>query len=301
MIPAIEIHGLSVVYSESSRAVDALDLQVEDGEFFGLLGPNGAGKTSVISSITGLLPIQYGEVKVFGEPAGSKAAKRILGIVPQELVHHGFFTVEEVLKFYSGYYGIWKNQNRIEYLLESLQLAEHRKKRVSQLSGGMKRRLLIAKALVHSPKLLLLDEPSAGVDIELRAILWDFILELNKQGTTILLTTHYLEEAERLCSRLAIMDRGKLLALESTRSLILEKSEKIIRLKLSNPDRKISGGEFLSSQWKEGEWVVLQVTGVRSMGEVLKSLNIPLQEIIDLQVQEGALEHAFLKVLRGGM
>ncbi|MBN8555590.1 MAG: ABC transporter ATP-binding protein [Deltaproteobacteria bacterium] len=225
MTPALHIQDLRIEYrlkDDVKVAVERLSLTIEHGELFALLGPNGAGKTSMISAMVSLIPFQGGEIKIFDHPAGTVAAKKCIGLVPQELVSYGFFTVNEILQFVSGYYGILNNQKRIDYLLERLQLQSQKNKLVSQLSGGMKRRMLIAKALVHSPKILLLDEPSAGVDVELRTILWDFVKELNASGMTIILTTHYLEEAQRLCKRTAIMDHGKLLAMDYTDKIIAD-------------------------------------------------------------------------------
>jgi ABC-2 type transport system ATP-binding protein len=223
MSAALHYENLVVEYHNKSgvkRAVDQVSLTVEQGEIFALLGPNGAGKTSMISATTSLIPYQGGRIEILGCAAGTPEAKRNLGIVPQELVGYGFFTVNEILNFSSGYFGIRNNQARIDELLERLQLKNYKHKLVSELSGGLKRRMLIAKALAHTPKVLLLDEPSAGVDVELRAILWDYVLELNRGGMTIILTTHYLEEAERLCKRTAILDQGKLLLLEETQKII---------------------------------------------------------------------------------
>lgn len=204
------------------QAVKGVTFDLRPGEIFGLLGPNGAGKTSIISCITTLEKPTGGTIKVFGRDVvtESRQSKMLVGCVPQEVINHGYFNVEEIMKFHSGYFGFRNNQDRIEELLHELRLAEHRHKKVKQLSGGMKRRLMIAKALVHSPKLLLLDEPTAGVDIELRDSLWQFVGKLKKAGTTILLTTHYLEEAERLCDRVAVINRGELIALEETRTLV---------------------------------------------------------------------------------
>jgi len=303
--PSIEVKNLSVIYDKKhpeKKAVDDFSISIHDGEFFGLLGPNGAGKTSVISSLTGLLEVKYGEVLIFGKPAGSTEAKYMIGVVPQELVHHGFFTVNQILNFFSGYYGIQNNQKRIDYLLEHLQLATERNKRVSQLSGGMKRRLLIAKALVHSPRILLLDEPSAGVDIELRAILWDFMTELNCSGTTIVLTTHYLEEAQRLCKRVAIMNYGKLLSLDNTGKLIEEMVERNIIFTLKNgahldPHVLQRPPMGMSSIQNEGEIVRLSVSGKQSLDEVLQALHLELKDIRDIKMLEGSLEHAFMKIV----
>jgi ABC-2 type transport system ATP-binding protein len=220
---ALDLENLLIEYRHKDQvttAVDHISFAIKEGEFFGLLGPNGAGKTSIISAITSLVNFQEGSIRVLGRPAGTLEAKRVIGFVPQELVSYGFFNVNEVLNFASGYFGIRNNQAKIDELLERLQLGQSKYKLVSQLSGGQKRRLLIAKALLHSPRILLLDEPSAGVDVELRTILWNFAIELNQEGMTILLTTHYLEEAERLCQRVAIMDKGKLLVLDETKNIM---------------------------------------------------------------------------------
>lgn len=222
---ALSIDRVSIIYENGKTAVDDLSFEVREGEFFALLGPNGAGKTSLISAISGLIDYQKGQIRILEERAGSREAKRLLGLVPQELVSYGFFTVNEVLNFVAGYYGDRKPQKRIDELLARLQMIEQKNKLVSQLSGGMKRRMLIAKALLHRPKILLLDEPSAGVDVELRTTLWDFMRELNQQGLTILLTTHYLEEAQRLCERSAILHEGKVLALGKTTEIIQRSEE----------------------------------------------------------------------------
>ena len=213
---------------DTKRAIDSFSLDVEEGEFLAFLGPNGAGKTSLISATSGLIPYQEGFVSVFGQPAGTEEAKRLLGVVPQELISHGFFTVQEILRFTVGYFGLRIQSKVLDALLDRLQLSSYRHKLVSQLSGGLKRRLLIAKALLHTPRVLLLDEPSAGVDVELRTILWDFISEMNKKGTTIVLTTHYLEEAQQLCKRSVMLNHGKLLAVDKT-STIIKSFLKLIR------------------------------------------------------------------------
>jgi ABC-2 type transport system ATP-binding protein len=193
---ALSIDGVHKAYGHI-QALRGVSFEVEPGEVFGLLGPNGAGKTSLISIIVTLEKATSGTVKVFGHDvaANSREAKMRTGWVPQEIINHGYFTVEEILNFHAGYFGLWRPKERIEYLLDGLGLQEHRSKRVKQLSGGMKRRLMIAKALIHSPGLLLLDEPTAGVDVDLRTRLWDFVDELRREGMSILLTTHYLEEA----------------------------------------------------------------------------------------------------------
>ena len=215
-------------------AVDDVSLTMQEGEIFGLLGPNGAGKTSIISILTTLEVASSGRALVFGKDVAGRdrATKRLLGCVPQGMRQPWFLLVEEVLRFHSGYYGISDNRAHINFLLDRLDMEKHRHKRVRQLSGGMKRRLLIAKALVHQPKLLLLDEPTAGVDIELRASLWQFARELNAHGTAILLTTHYLEEAESLCSRVGILHHGHLLKVDETRNLVKNLTAKEVKISL---------------------------------------------------------------------
>lgn len=217
----LELRNLHKSYGQVN-AVRGVDLQVNSAEVFGLLGPNGAGKTSIISVITGLEKPTLGEVRVFGADVTKdpKRAKMLVGRVPQEIVGHGFFNVEEVLDFLAGYYGVRDPKDRIDFLLDRLALTQHRHKKVGQLSGGMKRRLMIAKAMIHQPKLLLLDEPTAGVDVELRNSLWKFVGELKAQGVSILLTTHYLEEAQRLCDRVAIIHYGKIRAIGPTQKVI---------------------------------------------------------------------------------
>jgi ABC-2 type transport system ATP-binding protein len=253
---AIRIQGLSYSYEQKKkiRVIDDLSLDIRKGDFFALLGPNGAGKTTVISLISALLDIQEGSIEIFGARVGTREVKRIVGLVPQELVNHGFFSVEQVLKFYSGYFGILQNQKRIDFLLDRLALTEQRTKKVSALSGGMKRRFLIAKALLHSPKILLLDEPSAGVDVELRSLLWEFSKELNREGVTIVLTTHYLEEAERLCQRVAIMNQGRLLALDETGAMVRSMAERLISIQLRE------GTKFVAPAKTQGKIRLIEAT-----------------------------------------
>jgi ABC-2 type transport system ATP-binding protein len=304
---ALKIEDLSIRYKvdEGEKvAVDSLNLEVRSGELFALLGPNGAGKTSVISAITGIISHQHGSIKVFGQDAASSEAKRLVGLVPQELVSYGFFNVTEVLQYTSGYFGIRDNQKRIDHLLDRLQLSGERYKLITQLSGGMKRRMLIARALVHSPKVLLLDEPSAGVDVELRAILLDFITELNKQGTTIILTTHYLEEAQRLCKRSAIMNEGKLLALDETGAIISDMSERVLTISLREGDPpsslKSHPEKGLLDVSSEDGVVKATVAGNVSLELALKLIGVPLSNVKDLKTEEGDLEHAFLRLLKKG-
>jgi ABC-2 type transport system ATP-binding protein len=218
---AIEIRNVRKRYKEL-QALKGVSLSVEEGEFFGLLGPNGAGKTTLISILAGLARADSGTIAVRGHDVVTdfRAARRALGIVPQELVFDPFFTVRESLRIQSGYFGLRNNDDWIDEVMANLDLTEKADVNTRALSGGMKRRVLVAQALVHRPPVIVLDEPTAGVDVELRQTLWKFISRLNREGHTIVLTTHYLEEAEALCDRLAMLRRGEVVALERTDTLL---------------------------------------------------------------------------------
>lgn len=278
------------------RAVDNITMEMEPGEVFGLLGPNGAGKTSIISILTTLERATSGRAQVFDRDVarGSRSTKRLIGCVPQELVSHGFFSVEEVLRFYSGYYGLAHNETHIAFLIDRLGLFDHRKKRVRQLSGGMKRRLLIAKALVHKPRLLLLDEPTAGVDIELRSSLWEFVRELNRDGVSVLLTTHYLEEAESLCRRVGIIHHGKLLKVGDTKNLVrqLTTREIIFYLQIAVPP--INHPRLMI---QDDEKLVFRLPSALNLGDLAREIALPLEKLKDIKIREGNLEDAFLNVV----
>jgi ABC-2 type transport system ATP-binding protein len=222
-VPALKVEKLKKTYSTGVLALDSISLEVEAGRFFGLLGPNGAGKTTLINSIVSLARPDSGSVEVFGRDAYQefREARRMIGVSPQEINLDKFLTVEETMLFHAGYYGVPKGKakERTEELLERFALTEKRKQRVNTLSGGMKRRVLFARALMHDPKVLFLDEPTAGVDVELRYKLWGYIRELNRGGLTILLTTHYLEEAEALCEEIALINGGRIVAQGSIEEL----------------------------------------------------------------------------------
>ena len=222
-VTALKIEKLRKTYSNGLLALDEVSLEIRAGRFFGLLGPNGAGKTTLINSIVGLARPESGSVKVFGRDAFEefREARRMIGVSPQEINLDKFLTVEEVLLYHAGYYGVPKRKarERAEELLERFALAGKRKQRVNTLSGGMKRRMLFARALMHNPRILFLDEPTAGVDVELRYRLWEYIRELNRGGLTILLTTHYLEEAEELCEEIALINDGRIVAQGMSTSL----------------------------------------------------------------------------------
>lgn len=281
----------------SLMALRSVSLAVRPGEVFGLLGPNGAGKTSLISIIVTLENATAGAVRVFGHDVGKepRQAKCRIGWVPQEIINHGFFDVQEILKFHAGYYGVVRPKERIDYLLNVLDLYPHRHKKVKQLSGGMKRRLMIAKALVHEPGLLLLDEPTAGVDVDLRLRLWKLVEELKKNGISILLTTHYLEEAEQLCDRVAIIHKGQIQAEGSTAALIEKWSRKKMILRWTEPAPKCEHPDLLKQTG--GETVFLTNMG-KTLGELLAELKAPATQLRDVQIENGNLEEVFVKLTR---
>jgi ABC-2 type transport system ATP-binding protein len=223
VVPALRVEKLRKTYSNGLLALDGISLEVQAGRFFGLLGPNGAGKTTLINSVVSLARPDSGRVEVFGRDAHRefREARRMIGVSPQEMNLDKFLTVEEVLLYHAGYYGVEKRKarERTEELLERFGLIGKRKDRVNTLSGGMKRRVMFARALIHDPEILFLDEPTAGVDIELRYSLWEYIRELNRGGLTILLTTHYLEEAEELCEEIALINDGKIAAQDTSAGL----------------------------------------------------------------------------------
>ena len=218
---AISVRAVSKSYGEL-QALKDINIDIKQGEFFGLLGPNGAGKSTLISALAGLIQVDTGHLSILGADvtADFRNARRNLGVVPQEVVIDPFFTVREMLRFQSGYFGIKNNDEWIDELLEQLNLSDKQDANMRQLSGGMKRRVLIAQALVHKPPVLVLDEPTAGVDVELRQSMWRFVQRLHQDGHTIVLTTHYLEEAEQLCDRIAIINKGEVIALESKQDLL---------------------------------------------------------------------------------
>ena len=292
--PALKISNIHKHYGPV-QALNGVSLEVQPGEVFGLLGPNGAGKTSLISIIVSLERATSGRAEVFGHDVERepRQAKLRTGWVPQEIINHGFFDVEEILGFHAGYYGAKLTTAHREYILKSLSLWEHRHKKVKQLSGGMKRRLMIAKALVHQPGILLLDEPTAGVDVDLRQKLWEFVTELKNQGISILLTTHYLEEAERLCDRVAIIHHGQIRATGPTRDLIEEWSRKRVVLRLVEPIETLKHPDLVQGGGRE--WTFL-TSMKKTLGALLQELNLGAAQLSDVQVAEGNLEDVFRRV-----
>ncbi|MGZ3743623.1 MAG: ABC transporter ATP-binding protein [Pseudobdellovibrionaceae bacterium] len=295
----LEIENLRKSYGPI-EAVRGVSFAVQPAEIFGLLGPNGAGKTTIISIVTTLEKPTSGKVKVFGQDVSENPlfTKKQLGVVHQEVISSGYFDVEEILEFQSGYYGFRKNTERIHFLLHKLNLYEHRRKKVKQLSGGMKRRLMIAKALVHNPKLLLLDEPTAGVDITLRETLWDFVRELKKEGMSILLTTHYLEEAEMLCDRVGIINYGRIETLGPTKNIIKDFTQREMILTLnSETARELTVPQQMLIEKNHNIYRILIPRDI-NIGQVLSELQVESKMIADLQIKEGTLEQAFLRVLK---
>lgn len=305
---AIEIDGVEKRY-ESLRALDGVSLTVEEGEFFALLGPNGAGKTTLISALAGLTRADAGTLSVMGHDVvlDYRAARRALGIVPQEIVFDPFFSVRETLRFQAGYFGIKRGRELdawIDELLVSLALADKADKNMRQLSGGMKRRVLVAQALVHRPPVIVLDEPTAGVDVELRQTLWAFIRTLNKQGHTILLTTHYLEEAQQLCTRIAMMKAGQIVALDRTDNLLNAFSERVLKVKLADclpaalaSQRLIQRGADASTIEQENTWHQFAIHEYADVERYLAALRQAGAVIVKMEVTEPDLEEVFLKVM----
>jgi ABC-2 type transport system ATP-binding protein len=301
-MPAISFQSVCKTYpsgrnsaSPGLQALDHVSFDIQPGEFFGLLGPNGAGKTTLISILAGLSRASSGTVKVHGCDVVSDYAnaRRKLGIVPQELVFDPFFTVRESLRIQSGYFGIQKNDDWIDELLASLGLADKASANMRQLSGGMKRRVLVAQALVHKPPVIVLDEPTAGVDVELRQTLWQFIAKLNKQGSTVLLTTHYLEEAEALCSRLAMLKQGRVVALASTSELLKAASSNVLRFKVDSElppqlaEQARITGRIVQFPAQNARDIEHYLAAVREAGLVAQ----------DVEIRKADLEDVFLEVM----
>ncbi len=294
MIPAVEIVNVARRFG-TVRALSGIDLIVEAGDFFGLLGPNGAGKTTLISILAGLVTADSGAARVLGHDvvADYRNARRCLGVVPQELVFDPFFTVRETLEIQSGYFGIRNNDAWIDEILHHLDLTGRAHTNMRALSGGMKRRVLIGQALVHKPPVIVLDEPTAGVDVELRQSLWAFIRKLNRDGHTIILTTHYLEEAEELCARIAMLKAGKVVALDTTQNLLSSFAGLTVRLTT----------DVLPEAWqqrvvREGEGTyLLSLEGYAQLEGLLAALRERGATITGLALQEADLEQVFLRIM----
>ena len=297
-MPAISFQSVSKTFRSARGTLTALDdvrFDIEEGEFFGLLGPNGAGKTTLISILAGLTRASGGHVSVLGYDvhADYAQARRQLGVVPQELVFDPFFTVREALRIQSGYFGVRNNDAWIAELLESLGLADKANANMRQLSGGMKRRVLVAQALVHKPPVIVLDEPTAGVDVELRQTLWQFIARLNREGHTVLLTTHYLEEAEALCNRIAMLKAGRVVALERTSDLLKAASSNVLRFKI---DRDLPP-QFADKARVTGRIVQLPAHDAHEIEAYLATIRQAGLRVEDVEIRKPDLEDVFLDVM----
>lgn len=296
---ALELASVSKNFGEF-HALSSVSLTVEQGDFFALLGPNGAGKTTLISIIGGLARASSGSAKVMGFDVVDqfREARRSIGIVPQELVFDPFFTVRETLRFQSGYFGLNNNDDWIDELLHSLSLADKADNNMRTLSGGMKRRVMVAQALVHKPPLIVLDEPTAGVDVELRQTLWRFVSQLNQQGHTIVLTTHYLEEAEALCNRVAMLKNGKILIEDSTPNLLSKHAAQALVLQLSGDLPAALQPELLGAP-SHGRYT-LALRQPADLELILAECRKAGVSVLDCQVQKPDLEDVFVQLMSGG-
>tara|TARA_Y100001968_G_scaffold179933_1_gene164819 strand:+ start:564 stop:1493 length:930 start_codon:yes stop_codon:yes gene_type:complete len=296
---AIEIKNLKKIYDNKFEALKGIDLNIPKGSFYGLLGPNGAGKTTTIGAISGLVNYKDGTISVMGFDNKSeyRIARKMIGLSPQELNFDVFFSIKKVLEFQAGYYGLSykESRKRAKFMLEQFGLAEKRNNTCRELSGGMKRRLQIAKALIHNPEILILDEPTAGVDIELRYMLWDFLKKINQEGKTILLTTHYIEEAEQLCDRIAIIDNGNIVINDTTENLTEKNGNSQIVIECDNiaQENIIKDFDYVINN----KQIIINTESPNKMlpkiMEQLKKINITIQNI---EIKKNTLEQVFLKL-----
>ena len=295
--PAIKINGVHK-YFGSLHALKGVDLTIEQGEFFALLGPNGAGKSTLINILAGLIKPSAGNIAVmdFDVVHQYQQARQLLGVVPQELVFDPFFNVREMLRFQAGYFGRGpENDPWIDEILEGLGLTDRAHTNMRKLSGGMKRRALIAQALAHTPPVIVLDEPTAGVDVELRQMLWEFIKKLNRAGHTIILTTHYLEEAEALCSRVAMMKQGEIVALDSTSNLLNKFAGKQLRLSLGKIT--LPQGLLPMLRGQDNGVFTFTLSDMEQIELVLSGLRAANIKVLDMQLSEADLEDVFLSLV----
>ena len=299
MVPAIEVEGLAKRFG-ALQALDGVGFAIVQGDFFGLLGPNGAGKTTLISILAGLCLASAGRARVMGHDvrADYREARRALGVVPQELVFDPFFTVRETLEFQSGYFGIRHNDDWIDEILHHLDLTAKADTNMRALSGGMKRRVLVGQALVHKPPVIVLDEPTAGVDVELRQALWAFIRRLNAEGHTIVLTTHYLEEAEALCNRIAMLQGGRIVAHDTTQNLLARFAGCAVTLRTASGELP---APFAARAQRRGDgaWR-LDLDGYAELETVLAGLREAGLLVTEMEVAPPDLEEVFVRIMRHG-
>jgi len=299
MTTALDICELSKSFGNEA-AVRGISFQIEEGEIFGLLGPNGAGKSTTINMIAGVTHIGGGSVSVFGydNRRDYRIARRLVGVMHQEIVIDHFLDVDHTLRLHSGYYGYPTDPAWRELLIERLGLGPHLRKSMNKLSGGLKRRLMVAKALIHKPRLLILDEPTAGVDVELRHTLWDFVREINREGTSVLLTTHYLEEAEAMCERVAIMNHGQIVALDRTEALLSRVGCRSVRFRLGTPLATVPPAfeRFTPRLEDAGRVLHLTLPHDASGGEILAATCALGLDILDFETHSTGLEEVFLEL-----
>ena len=299
--PAIVVEGLRKQYG-SFTAVDGVSFTVEEGDFFAFLGPNGAGKTTSIHAIAGLAQYQQGSIKVFGHDvtADYRKARAYIGFAPQEYNFDRYLTIEEVLTFHAGYFGIPMSvaKPRARQLLTKFELWSKRDVDFTKLSGGMKRRLSLARALIHSPRILILDEPTAGVDLELRLELWEFLKALNGQGMTIFLTTHYLEEAEQLCNRIGIINQGKVVAIDRKEALMSELGQEVLEVTLETPVTELPTAltEYEVERSLEGRRLAIKRVPPKELPRILRALESRGYLLADVQIQRQSLQDIFLRL-----
>jgi len=298
--PAIEIRGLAKTYGDVP-ALRGIDLTIRRGQFFGLLGPNGAGKSTTIHILTGLVTFSEGEVRVLGKDVvrDYRFTRRQIGLAPQEFNFDRFFPVREILILQAGYYGIPREEGarRADQLLERFGLVSKANDKIWKLSGGMKRRLLIAKAMIHEPEILILDEPTAGVDVELRRALWTYLRKLNAEGKTILLTTHYIEEAEELCEEVAIIDQGRIVAQGSPDDLVQAGGGRHLEIRLTEAPRGLPQAVTSRDHFVDGDRVVIRAPHPRRIvADVLNGLYAFDLKITEVRIKESSLEEVFVQL-----
>ena len=296
---AIEIKNLKKIYDNKFEALKGINLNIPKGSFYGLLGPNGAGKTTTIGAISGLVNYSDGSISVMGydNKKDYRTTRKLIGLSPQELNFDVFFPIKKVLEFQAGYYGLSynKSKERTELMLEQFGLKDKQNNSCRELSGGMKRRLQIAKALIHDPEILILDEPTAGVDIELRHMLWSFLKKINQEGKTILLTTHYIEEAEKLCDKIAIIDSGNIIIHEDTNVLTQKNGNSKILIECEELNENININDF-SIEVKNNQMIIDTKNPNKDLPKIMNQINSLNLNIQNIEIKESNLEQVFLKL-----
>ena len=296
---SIKIRGLRKIYDKKLEALKGINLDIPKGSFFGLLGPNGAGKTTTIGIMTGLVNLTSGSIEVMGYDVikNYKESRKLIGLSPQELNFDVFFPIKDVLALNAGYYGLSNKEayERADIMLEQFGLTEKAKNTARELSGGMKRRVQIAKALVHDPEVLILDEPTAGVDIELRHMLWDYLKQINNDGKTIILTTHYIEEAEALCDEVAIINNGEIIEQGTPSSLINMLGNNIITVRIGSNDKTIDLSPF--NYQIDGDFVEFSTKDPnKDLPKIISKLNSCSIDILEVHTSKSSLEEVFVKL-----